>query len=71
MLFFMAGGSHAFFQFDSRNFGLFWLVLAILIGTLELNAIFGKLGRIATIKGVITAGFILTAVIYALIEIIL
>jgi len=71
MLFFMAGGSHAFYQVDAANLGLFWLVIAVLIGALEFNAIKGKLGPIATIKGVITAGFVLTAVLYALIEIIL
>jgi uncharacterized membrane protein len=71
MLFFMGAASHLPIDVTSGNFGLLTLVLAVLIGALELNAIFGKLGRIATIKGVITAGFILTAVVYALIEIIL
>jgi uncharacterized membrane protein len=71
MLFFMGAASHLPIDVSSGNFGLLTLVLAVLIGALELNAIFGKLGRIATIKGVINAGFILTAVVYALIEIIL
>ncbi len=71
MLFFMGAASHLPISIESGNFGLLTLVLAILIGALELNAIFGKLGRIATIKGVITAGFILTAVVYAIIEVIL
>jgi len=71
MLFFMGATSHLPFSVESGNFGLLTLVLAVLIGALELNAIFGKLGRLATVKGVITAGFALAAVIYALIEIIL
>jgi uncharacterized membrane protein len=71
MLFFMGAASHLPIAIESGNFGLLTLLLTVLIGALELNAIFGKLGRIATIKGVITAGFILTAVVYALIEIIL
>lgn len=71
MLFFMGAASHLPINIENPNLGLLTLVLAVLIGALELNAIKGKLGPIATIKGVITAGFILTAVVYTLIEIIL
>lgn len=71
MLFFMGAASHLPINIENANFGLLTLVLAILMGALEFNAIKGKLGVLATIKGVITAGFVLTAVTYVLIEVIL
>jgi hypothetical protein len=43
----------------------------IIAGALQFNAIKGKLGPLTTVKGVITTGFALTAVIYGLMEAIL
>jgi len=42
------------------------IIILIIIAVLELNAIFGKPGPIATIKGVITSGFVLWAVLLGL-----
>ena len=42
------------------------IIILIIIAVLELNAIFGKPGPIATIKGVITSGFALWAVLLGL-----
>ena len=44
------------------------LIVAALIGLLELNAIKGKTGPLTTIKGVITCGFLLTAALYVVFE---
>jgi hypothetical protein len=45
-------------------FGLFGAIVVLL----ELNALKGKTGMITTIKGVITWGFVLTAVVVVLLE---
>ena len=42
------------------------IIILIIVAILELNAIFGKPGPIATIKGVITSGFALWAVLLGL-----
>ena len=52
---------------ESTSFsGLFW-VLAIIIGVLEINAVIGKPGPMASVKGVITSGLVLTVVIFGVI----
>ena len=54
---------------DGTNYtGLFW-VLAIIIGLIEINAIFGKPGPMASVKGVITSGVVLTVVLFGAIGI--
>ena len=42
------------------------ILLLIIIAALELNAIFGKQGPLTTVKGVITSGFVLWAVMLGL-----
>jgi uncharacterized membrane protein len=72
MLFFMASASHLTYTIDENsNFGILWLVLLVIIGAIELNAIKGKPGPLTTIKGVIHCGFALAAVFYVLVEILL
>jgi len=52
---------------ESTSFsGLFW-VLAIIIGVLEINAVIGKPGPMASVKGVITSGLVLTVVLFGVI----
>jgi uncharacterized membrane protein len=69
MLFFMAGASHLPLTLGAEpNFGLLALVLAAIIGALEVNAIKGKLGPLTTVKGVIHMGFALTLVLYLAME---
>ncbi len=65
MLFFMGAARHLPIQITEQSnvgaaFGLTGLIWAVL----QFNAMKGKLGPIQTVKGVITSGFVLTAVIY-------
>lgn len=63
MLFFMVSASHLGFAIDeSSNVMAYWIAVLALVGAIEANVFFGKPGPIASIKGVITCGFILTAV---------
>lgn len=71
MLFFMGAASHLPIQIDVEKQMTWWIVLVVIAGALEINAIKGKLGPMTTVKGVITSGFVLTAVVYALMEVIL
>ncbi len=71
MLFFMGAATHLPVQMDLSKVGIYFIVLIILAGALQVNAMKGKLGPMTTVKGVITCGFILTAVVYGLMEIIL
>ncbi len=45
------------------------IVSLVVIAALELNAIFGKLGPIASVKGVITYGFGLTVILWGLLQV--
>ncbi len=47
---------------------LFW-VLAIIIGLIEINAVVGKPGPMASVTGVITSGVVLTGIIFGVIVI--
>ena len=71
MLFFMGAASHLPLQVSSEaGFGTLSLVLALLLGAIQFNAVKGsKLGPLATVKGVIHAGMGLTVVLYLLVEV--
>jgi uncharacterized membrane protein len=70
MLFFMGAGSHLGLPVSNQsNFVLLIILLAAIWGFLEFNAVKGKLGPITSIKGVITAGFVLTAVILLVLQV--
>ncbi len=72
MLFFMTGARNMPLQADENsNYLVYWILFAIIVGAIEGNALRGKLGPITTIKGVITCGFVLTAVLYAAMEILI
>jgi hypothetical protein len=45
-----------------------WVAIVI-VAALELNAIFGKQGPLTTVRGVVTAGFVLTAVLWGVVEV--
>ena len=66
MLFFMGSASHLPLMVDpeSSNVALAFIAALVVWAAVEANAIFGKLGPLTTVKGVITAGFVLTAVFY-------
>jgi uncharacterized membrane protein len=66
MLFFMGAASHLPMMITPEtNFMAVSAVLLVLWLILEGNALKGKLGPMQTVKGVITSGFILTGIIYA------
>lgn len=63
MMFFMVSASHLGFVVDeTSNVPAYWIAVLVLVGAIQANAMFGKSGPMTTIKGVITCGFILTAV---------
>jgi uncharacterized membrane protein len=71
MLFFMASSNHLGGNLVSpiAQAGLLELITVFgLIILLALNGLFGKTGPITSVKGVISSGFVLTAVLYLLIE---
>ena len=71
MLFFMGAASHLPLDAsEDYSKSALVIVLAIIIGALEINAIVGKPSVMTTVKGVITWGFGLSVVLYAVIEII-
>ena len=66
MLLFMGSASHMPFPKPASG-GLFWIVALIIIALVEVNALYGTPGKgaakpLATVKGTLWAGFILTAV---------
>lgn len=70
MLFFMGAASHLpFAMSETSKLGLFWAGFAVIWAALQANAVRGKEGPIQTLKGVVTAGFVLTAVVYVWLEI--
>jgi uncharacterized membrane protein len=69
MLFFMAAARNLTVPTnENSNFLAAGITVAIIVGLLELNAIKGKLGPITKVGGVIHMGFVLTIVLYAVIE---
>ncbi|MBT8075805.1 MAG: urate hydroxylase PuuD, partial [Gammaproteobacteria bacterium] len=70
MLFFMASSVHlGQLQTSIHQSSLVSLVVVYgLIAILALNGIFGKTGPFTSVKGVVAGGFILTAVLYLLVE---
>lgn len=75
MLFFMIGTAHMVPTHsigESSAFIPYWIVMLALITIIELNAIFGKLiTPLKTVRNVILSGFVLTAIMYAAVEIFL
>ncbi|MCM2277930.1 MAG: urate hydroxylase PuuD [Oligoflexia bacterium] len=69
MLFFMGSASHLPISMGLEpSFGALAAVIGVILLALELNAIKGKLGPMASVKGVIHMGFLLTAVLYLAME---
>ena len=68
MLLFMGAASHYPVGVnENTNFsGLFW-ILTIIIALLEVNAVIGKPGPMASVKGVIISGFVLAIVLFGII----
>ncbi len=69
MLFFMAAAQNLRPMTDEdSNYLLCAILLGVVILALTINGIKGKLGPMASVKGVIHMGFVLTAVLYAIVE---
>jgi uncharacterized membrane protein len=72
LLFFMGAASHLPMALGpTPNFMVLTIVMALIIGAIELNAIKGKTGPMTTIKGVIHCGFALSLVMYFAMEFLL
>jgi uncharacterized membrane protein len=72
LLFFMGAASHLPMALGpTPNFMVLTIVMAVIIGAIELNAIKGKTGPMTTIKGVIHCGFALSLVMYFAMEFLL
>ena len=74
MLFFMVGSAHlattsglGFGAIGSASTTAALIVSLVIIAALELNAIFGKPGPIASVQGVITSSIVLTGVFWAVV----
>ena len=52
---------------DETNYTLLFWILAVIIGLIEINGIVGKQGPIASVKGVISSGVVLTVVLFGVI----
>ena len=74
MLFFMGAASHygsmvgTFGHIDSRHY--YWLVVLVIIGAFEANALIGTQGAakkpLDSVKGALWYGFLLTGILYLL-----
>ena len=72
LLFMMGAASHLSIAVTPEsNFFLYYLVLFLILGALEFNALKGKTGPMTTVKGVIHCGLALSIVMYLLVEMIL
>jgi uncharacterized membrane protein len=68
MLFFMGSSAHYAHGGLSGN-STALIVSLVIIAALELNAIFGKQGPMTTVRGVISSGLVLTAILWAVVAI--
>ena len=70
MLFFMASSIHlGQLQTPIHQAGAASLVVIFgLIAVLALNGVFGKTGPFTSVKGVVSSGFLLTVILYLLVE---
>lgn len=67
MLFLMLSASHLGYQVnETSHVAAYWILFLAIVLVIQANALMGKTGPITTVKGVITSGFILTAVFVVL-----
>ena len=64
LLFFMGAASHLPKTVSTESLTPVTLAILVIVCGIEANALFGKPGPIASVKGVITSGFVLTAILY-------
>ena len=71
LMFFMVAANHLGYGISGEHSVLiYWVLALVIILGLEANAMYGKVGPLATIKGVLTAGFGLTAVFVVLLSVV-
>lgn len=68
MLFFMGSSTHFSHGMVAPGMGAL-IAAVVVIAILEANAIFGKQGPLTTVRGVIVSGLVLTAVLWAIVEV--
>lgn len=68
MLFFMGAASHLPIEVTAMSFWPLILTWAVILGLIELNALKGKTGPLTSVSGVIASGFVLTGILYFLME---
>ncbi len=72
MMFFMLAKNHLGYAVDDNsNLCLYWIIAAVIILGLEVNAIKGKSGPMTTIKGVVSCGFALTLIFAILLTVLM
>jgi uncharacterized membrane protein len=70
LLFFMGAASHLPVAMSPETSLVpFWSVFTIVVGLIQINAIKGKLGPLATVKGVVHLGLALSLLLYVLVEV--
>jgi uncharacterized membrane protein len=67
MLFFMGSSAHFSHGGIATSNTALWVGIAI-IAAIEVNAVVGKQGPMTTVRGVISSGLVLTAVLWAVVE---
>ncbi len=72
MLFFMGAASHLPILMDGDSKIMpFAVVIGTILVAAQANALKGKTGPLTTVRGVITSGFVLTAIVYVTMELLL
>lgn len=69
MLLFMGMASHFSYNITAASLAPLWITIFIIVGALEFNAIKGKLGPMATVRGVIHCGLALAIALFFLVKI--
>lgn len=71
LLFFMGAARHLIIgtDFSGTNFQLLTALMGFVILLAEMNGLKGKIGPLATVRGVIASGFMLTAILWGILRI--
>lgn len=69
LLLFMGMASHFSFNITATSLMPLWAAVFVIVGVLECNGIKGKLGPMATVRGVIHCGLALSAVLFVTIKV--
>jgi len=64
----MGMASHFGYAIQASSLFPLWATVIVIVGAIEFNAIKGKMGPIASIKGVIHCGLALSIVLFAVVK---